>query len=652
MTYIFGTPEDDQLMGMNGENDVIYGYAGDDTLIGGPNDDYLAGGTGADYLIGGNGSDTLTADPFDGLPDVFEGGAGQDLLFYSASATAGVTVNLAAGTAAGGSTVSGIEAVVGTRHTDTLTGDADGNSLSGVNGDDVLDGGGGGDLLDGGHGRDILRGGAGDDTLRDTDIDGDTGPDLLNGGAGSDTVDYSFVTRSSTIDLAAGTINGAAVLTSIENVRGTQGDDTITGSAGANFLFGGAGTDVLRGGAGDDRLEGGRLESGPSGLDSLYGEAGDDVLYQDILLFPFVPPSGPPRLLDGGDGVDTADYGRHMHNVYLDLQTGTGLDGYLTLVSIENLRGSDFDYDTLIGNAGVNGLYGNGGDDVVRGGGGGDRLDGGAGSDTAKYDEGNVGIVVDLSTGAASGGNAQGDVLVSIESLTGSQANDSLTGNDGDNALAGEAGDDVLRGGHGDDVLRGGAGADLLDGGGNSNINDTAMYNEGNIGVVVDLSTGTGSGGNAQGDVLVSIENLTGSRGNDSLTGNAGGNTLAGDIGDDVLRGGAGQDVLRGGAGGDRFVFAAVTDSRAGAPDRITDFSQLQGDRVDLSAIDANTAAAGNQAFSFIGTALYSGVAGQLRYASDGTNTAIAGDVNGDGVSDFRIRLTGAIGLVAGDFVL
>ena len=649
MTFIFGTPDDDQLMGMNGENDVIYGYAGDDTLIGGPNDDYLDGGTGADYLIGGAGTDTLTADPFDGLPDVFDGGAGVDLLFYSASATAGVTVNLGTGTASGGATVSGIEAVVGTRHADTLTGNAVGNILNGVDGDDVLDGGGGDDLLEGGYGRDILRGGAGDDTLRDTDIRGATGPDRLNGGAGSDTADYGFVRGSVTVDLATGTLNGLAVLTSIENVRGTQGDDTIIGSAGANFLFGGAGTDVLRGGAGNDRLEGGRLDSGPSGLDSLYGEAGDDVLYQDILLFPFIPPSGPPRLLDGGDGVDTADYGQHMHNVYLDLQTGTGLDGYLTLVSIENLRGSDFDYDTLVGNAGVNALYGNGGDDVVRGGGGGDRLDGGAGSDTAKYDEGNVGIVVDLSTGAASGGNAQGDVLVSIENLFGSRGNDSLTGNAGANTLAGEAGDDVLRGGDRNDVLRGGGGGDRLEGGGDI---DTATYSEGNVGVVVDLSTGTGSGGNAQGDVLVSIENLTGSRGNDSLTGNAGANTLAGDIGDDVLRGGDGQDVLQGGAGADRFTFAAVTDSRAGAPDRITDFSHLQGDRVDLSAIDANTGAAGNQAFSFIGTALYSGVAGQLRYCRRRPDTTIAGDINGDGVSDFHIRLTGTIGLLAADFVL
>ena len=68
--------------------------------------------------------------------------------------------------------------------------------------------------------------------------------------------------------------------------------------------------------------------------------------------------------------------------------------------------------------------------------------------------------------------------------------------------------------------------------------------------------------------------------------------------------------------------------------------------------IDANAGAVGNQAFSFIGTAAYTGVAGQLRFLSDGVVTVIGGDVDGDGVSDFNIRLTGAISLVAGDFVL
>ncbi len=81
-----------------------------------------------------------------------------------------------------------------------------------------------------------------------------------------------------------------------------------------------------------------------------------------------------------------------------------------------------------------------------------------------------------------------------------------------------------------------------------------------------------------------------------------------------MLRGGAGKDTLTGGIGGDRFVFAATGDSVTGAnADRITDFSRAQGDRIDLSAIDANTGAAGNQAFTFIGSGAFTHHAGQLR---------------------------------------
>ncbi|WP_342241490.1 M10 family metallopeptidase C-terminal domain-containing protein [Inquilinus sp. OTU3971] len=205
---------------------------------------------------------------------------------------------------------------------------------------------------------------------------------------------------------------------------------------------------------------------------------------------------------------------------------------------------------------------------------------------------------------------------------------------------SGSASANTLSGWGGDDVLRGGAGADRLDGGAGS---DTASYYTGTVGVAINLSAGTGSGGDAQGDTLVGIENVNGSTGADQITGNAAAN---------VLNGWAGQDVLRGGGGADRFAFTAASDSKVGAADRITDFSHAQGDRVDLSAIDANTGAAGNQAFSFIGTGLFTHHAGELRYASDGTVTTIAGDVNGDGVSDFHIQLTGAIGLVAADFVL
>ncbi|MGK9234915.1 hypothetical protein KXS07_24420 [Inquilinus limosus] len=227
---------------------------------------------------------------------------------------------------------------------------------------------------------------------------------------------------------------------------------------------------------------------------------------------------------------------------------------------------------------------------------------------------------------------------------------DEINGLGGDDAVNGLNGDDGLYGGDGNDVLRGGAGADLLDGGAGT---DTASYYTGSVGVVVGLVSGIGSGGEAQGDMLAGIENISGSQGNDSLVGHSGANTLQGWNGNDVLTGAGGKDLLTGGGGADRFVYGSVAQSPVGAgADVITDFSHAQADRVDLAAVDASTAAAGDQAFTFIGTAAYTGVAGQLRYSISGNVTTIAGDVNGDGTSDFHIQLTGSIALVAGDFVL
>ena len=161
--------------------------------------------------------------------------------------------------------------------------------------------------------------------------------------------------------------------------------------------------------------------------------------------------------------------------------------------------------------------------------------------------------------------------------------------------------------------------------------------------MTVNLTTG-GTGGDAQGDTYANIENVIGSAGADALTGNG----LA-----NALNGGAGKDTMTGLAGADRFVFTSAAHSAVGAnADRITDFSHAQGDRIDLTAIDASTGAAGDQAFAFLGTGAYTGVAGQLRYSVVGGVTTIAGDINGDKASDFHIQLTGAVNLVAGDFVL
>ncbi|OWJ65188.1 hypothetical protein BWR60_21065 [Inquilinus limosus] len=286
-------------------------------------------------------------------------------------------------------------------------------------------------------------------------------------------------------------------------------------------------------------------------------------------------------------------------------------------------------------------LLGEAGNDVLRGGAGADILNGGAGIDTASYYESSTGISVNLATGTGTGGDAQGDTLIGIENLSGSQGNDTLVGNSGAN---------TLQGWNGDDVLRGGAGADILNGG---NGVDTANYGDSTAAISVSLLTGTGSGGDAAGDTLTAIENLSGGQGNDGLAGNAGANTLQGWNGNDSLVGGGGKDTLTGGSGTDRFYYMALSDSVVGAnADLITDFRHAQADRIDLSAIDASTSVAGNQAFTFIGTGLYTGVAGQLRYSSSGGVTIVAGDVNGDKVSDFHIQLTGTIALVAADFVL
>ena len=130
--------------------------------------------------------------------------------------------------------------------------------------------------------------------------------------------------------------------------------------------------------------------------------------------------------------------------------------------------------------------------------------------------------------------------------------------------------------------------------------------------------------------------------------------TLSGGAGDDTLVGSAGSDVLIGGAGADRFVFSAPSYSVVGAKaDKIADFSHAQGDKIDVSPIDANVWAAGNQAFHFIGSGLFTHTAGELRFAyTSPTTTTIAGDVNGDGTSDFHIVLAGNVALTAADFVL
>ena len=149
------------------------------------------------------------------------------------------------------------------------------------------------------------------------------------------------------------------------------------------------------------------------------------------------------------------------------------------------------------------------GDDVLDGGLGDDTIDGGLGVDTVSYENSNGGVTVNLSTNIHSGGDAQGDSLISIENIIGSVYDDTLVGDENDNTIEGGEGNDIIEGGLGNDIIDGGLGV------------DTVSYENSNGGVTVNLSTNIHSGGDAQGDSLISIENVIGSVYDDTLTGDS-----------------------------------------------------------------------------------------------------------------------------------
>lgn len=242
---------------------------------------------------------------------------------------------------------------------------------------------------------------------------------------------------------------------------------------------------------------------------------------------------------------------------------------------------------------------------------------------------------------------------------------DTVIGGAGDDLIQGGSDDDMLSGMGGDDTLDGGSGADMLDGGADS---DTASYASASAGVFADLGAMVAGMGDAAGDTFTSIENLEGSGFADRLWGDnndniqsgggfsdrvygrAGDDTLDGGSGNDAIYGNQGADELTGGSGTDRFIFFSEADSTTSSTDRITDFTD--GERIEISRIDGDVNTGGNQALTFVGTAAFTGMAGELRYGSDGTDTTVQADTDGDMMADFELVLTGDVTLDANDFLL
>ena len=341
--------------------------------------------------------------------------------------------------------------------------------------------------------------------------------------------------------------------------------------------------------------------------------------------------------------------------------------GELTGASALSLDGNAGD-NTLVGNSAGNTLTGFGGNDIIDGRGGADAMIGGQGSDT--YYVNNAGDVVTEGNGLNDGA---ADVIFSTVTLaslalnveyvtlagtahisvTGNGLANTLTGNTGNNTLTGLGGNDILDGKSGADAMIGGSGDDVYN---IDNASDvvTEVAGEGTADVVYSSITIAALAAEVETAVLLgsSALGITGNAQANYLIGNSGANALSGAGGNDQLRGGLGVDILTGGANSDTFVFVTVaeTGTTAGTRDVIADF--VQGtDRISVYSIDANSVGGtANDAFTFVGA--FSNVAGQLTTITDGGNTVVQGDVDGNSVADFQIQLTGLFTLNAADFIL
>jgi VCBS repeat-containing protein len=652
----------------------ITGGGGDDVITGGAAADILTGGDGFDKLSGGAANDILYGGAGD---DVLDGGAGADQLFggveqqdiASYASTSPVRAYLDAAFAntgnAGGDVYTSIEGLEGSSSTDRLAGDAHDN------------------VLRGGAASDKLWGGAGDDTYE------------FNRGDGLDNVYDGVLVVEQILDIA-GALNSAFTAswqllrygpaTGVSGdyyqyqlvVRRTADSEIVYQSRdGVDFLYTTPQSTVPGGSAwpyangqwitGATRANGVQtvlehVVAGDGGADTL--QMGVAISFSDLTILRgsnFLKVS-----LDGANYV--ALYDQTMTDRAVEtLQLADGQTADLTHLRLVG-EAASADADFVIGGAGNDILSGLGGDDVISGGAGADSLDGGAGNDvleggagadalngggdsqsdglavsmtdpgsygdTIRYVTSGAGVAIDLDTGAASGGDAQGDTIAlgangfrSIENVVGSDGyGDQLSGDSRANRLFGLGGNDILDGRAGDDVVVGGAGDDTLYGGDG----DDALAGEDGVDR---LEGGLGK------------DLLSGGAGGDTLLGQAGDDQLTGDDGDDTLYGGDGLDTLGGGAGADTLYGEAGVDQLVGGDGS----DQLYGgDGDDVLVGEAgNDTLSGDTGDDTYGFSANSG-ADQVVDASGANHIRISG-VTSDQIWITRDNLNLVIKVIGGD---
>ena len=529
----------DEIYGGSGD-DAVNGDGGDDTLYGGAGNDVLDGGAGDDLLIGGAGGDR------------FVGGAGEDTVSYANARDEKIIVSLGTITASGAADANNpshsdgdyfpdgdVENVIGSPRGDSILGDGEANKIWGGGGNDDLDGDSGDDIIDGGPG--------GDD---------------INGGIGLNTVTYENSDAGVRVSLLTGRGEGGHAegdrLRNFNNLVGSDHDDRLFGNEGGN------GDNTLSGGDGDDRIV------ANLGNDTVEGGAGADTMDGDADAYAAAPVDSDTLSYAGSAGSVTIDLS-HQYAVAASAEqqrthyaTGDGGDAVG-----DKFRG----FENVTGGMGNDRLTGDGWNNTLIGGPGADRLDGGApqataagadgrfgtsddvmtpaDTDTVSYAGSSAGVTItfserrlnneDVTIGAGSGGDAEGDRLLNIEKVIGTAHDDTFIASSLTQMFdGGENAEDDPE-------------TPNLD---ESKDSDTVSF--ANLDDPVNLLLGR--------SFYRNIENAIGGSGNDILRGDDNPNRLEGGAGDDFLSGFNGADTLVGGAGDDRLVGASGFDLLNGGP--------------------------------------------------------------------------------------
>ena len=513
----------------NTGNNVLNGYGGNDTLEGGTGGvDTLVGGRGDDVYIVSATDDVLTEYENEGI-DTVESSVTYTLANYFDDLTL-----------TGAANISG----TGNALDNIINGNTGDNTLSGSDGYDTLHGNNGNDSLNGGAEDDVLYGDAGNDTLN-----GSSGNDVMFGGTGDDTyyinaigdVIYEYINEgvdtvyvSSSYTLGANLENAVLTGSLLSQLIGNSLNNYITGNSSDNVLTALDGNDTLDGGAGSD---------------SMYGGKGDDVY---ILTNQYADYA----LENADEGIDEVQASFDYWLPYFN-----SLENLTFIGSGNRNGGGNWFNNRIIGNNGNDSLNGEEGNDTLVGGGGADTLNGNSDTDMVSYATSSAAVNINLGTNTNSGGDATGDVLISIEAVQGSAFNDTIAGSSANALLIdGLAGNDMLFGTAGNDTLDGGSGDDLLVG----SVGDD-IYIVDSASDVIDENSGAGTdlvktyvtrtlGNNIENLILLGADSISG-------TGNTLNNTLTGNDGNNTLDGAAGADSMVGGKGDDTYVVDVAGDS-------------------------------------------------------------------------------------------